>query len=730
MVTIPRSVSETQPSDKSIIVLLSNSLRAARERIKVLEQQITWENELFANPHLSPGHKLTYRATVDTMRKAGQPQDGLTKIYIPAIAEKVGLSPKTVGKNLQFLADTGALVREAETDTDTYGQRITRVFIGLTEQVNRPEQIQPAKPRNHGGLRSFCPACGSENLLEEKKTICTDCGTVISSIQRPVNQKDPEGQIDYRSEDQEAAQPTDNLTEYKTIKEPTDNLTAGYEKPTSPPMACSTCAPAIIGLPMSQEQEHTISRAGEAAQQTERDLEQAAHLLLDITGDTPEYIVMNTNPAHQKKYLTVHRRLTLTDMRSHLTGRKTYGATLQHDKGTTTRALCFDEDDPHTWQSLKDAAISLAAQGYKPLLEPSPAQRGGHLWLIFSDKVNSEAAYGQVVTIAPQLKEVMEYWPSRGEQKVRLPAGKYVTPDFSEWTIIYDAEGQELSKNGIEAARMLLTHQTPADLIPATGEMVIDQTSQKRDRQDLRPVTTTPDAKHKAKYGKHAMWVEWPDEQYLIDRFNSEHSIDDLATYERSGMINAAQIGRPERTASVGVTPDGQRFTDFGKGARKEDGTQEGGDPFEFYIRSQQREKAEVLRELGQQLNREASREIIRAAREGEQPPLWVMEILTDTGRQIYNENAAKHGHPPLVEHSRGVVGFSTLDGVEQPQEQAEIKTIEIAAQPPTLSESGELWQAEGDYPPPDRPCLHCKVRAWKWTGDKYICSDPGHPPE
>jgi hypothetical protein len=54
------------------------------------------------------------------------------------------------------------------------------------------------------------------------------------------------------------------------------------------------------------------------------------------------------------------------------------------------------------------------------------------------------------------------------------------------------------------------------------------------------------------------------------------------------------------------------------------------------------------------------------------------------------------------------------------------------------LSETtGELWQEqqaegqvvleyEGDYPPPQRPCFHCSVYAWQWTGEQYICSHPG----
>ena len=496
---------------------------------------------------------------------------------------------------------------------------------------------------------------------------------------------------------------------------------------------------------MGQGQERGAANTSlemQTGQETERDLHQTAMLLLDIAGDSPEHITMNTNPDIPKKYVTVHRRLTLEDLRKHVQGSKTLGATLQHQDGTT-RALCFDADDSHTWQRLQDSAMLLEGLGFKPLLEASPAQRGGHLWLIFSERVNTDAAHSQVVTIAPALGTIGEYWPSKGNQKVRLPAGKYVTPTFSQWTHLVGAE------TGAEAPTKLhifLANLTPAELIPAAApaeeQELTDAAQPERGAKQLsqRVVIQEPDEHHRQKYGTHSMWwVQWPSEQYLIDRFNAQYTIDDLATYEQNGMINAAHIGRPERTASVGVTPDGERFTDFGAGARRPDGTQDGGDAFEFYIRSRRLEKSEVLRELGQQLNREASRELLRAARAGEKPPTWVMDVITDTGRAIYNQNAGKHGHPPLDASSRGVVGFST-SGQEQ---QVDVEAIGMDAARLILSGTGELRQSErntaepsypqdyeGDYPPPQRPCFHCKVFAWQWTGETYICANPGHPPE
>jgi hypothetical protein len=110
---------------------------------------------------------------------------------------------------------------------------------------------------------------------------------------------------------------------------------------------------------------------------------------------------------------------------------------------------------------------------------------------------------------------------------------------------------------------------------------------------------------------------------------------------------------RGERTASVGVTKDGQHWVDFGASARRSNGKQDGGDVFELYVRKSGCAKNEVLRELGQALNREASRELLRAARAGEVPAVWLAEMMTPIGWSVYNENREKAGYAPLVSEER-----------------------------------------------------------------------------
>src|SRR5436305_9475119 len=190
------------------------------------------------------------------------------------------------------------------------------------------------------------------------------------------------------------------------------------------------------------------------------DLAQAAHLLLAIAGPEPSHIEMSrTGPA---KYYSVGHALTLDECAKHLQGLKTRGATLRHP-GQLTRALAFDADVFYLypgWWWVLGAAQLLAEAGYRVLLEPSPAGRGGHLWIIFDDLVDACAARSHVVGLAPILGDVGEYWPGPAWamkwNKVRLPGGKYITPEFTVWCKLYDENLQPLSDQGMASARVLL----------------------------------------------------------------------------------------------------------------------------------------------------------------------------------------------------------------------------------------------------------------------------------
>jgi hypothetical protein len=180
-----------------------------------------------------------------------------------------------------------------------------------------------------------------------------------------------------------------------------------------------------------------------------------------------------------RKYYSVRQPLTQADARAHLRGAKTKGA-LCSRPDHQARALAYDADQAQDWQTLQAAACKLAEAGYRPLLEPSPAGRGGHLWLIFSALVDASAARSHAHSIAPELAQVTEYWPGpsgvAGWNRVRLPGGRYVAPpDISAWCKLYNTTGRELARDGASAARVLLDYQTPAGLIPTSAPPAADQ---------------------------------------------------------------------------------------------------------------------------------------------------------------------------------------------------------------------------------------------------------------
>jgi hypothetical protein len=261
------------------------------------------------------------------------------------------------------------------------------------------------------------------------------------------------------------------------------------------------------------------------------DLTAAAQLLLEIAGPADEHIEMSrTGPA---KYYTVPRSVTLDDCLKHLRGVKTRGAQLCHPEHMT-RALAFDTDTNKIypgWWWMRGAAQQLTDAGYRVLLEPSPAGRGGHLWIIFDALVDVHAARRHVCELAPVLADVREYWPGPAHavkwNKVRLPGGRYVTPGKSAWCKLYDANGSRLSDHGLAAARVLLTSQTPASLVPPlpSDEQEMPQGAEDRPAsqaerspsQNDMPQPNTPAARkedasgpqQQQKYGEATRYLRW-----------------------------------------------------------------------------------------------------------------------------------------------------------------------------------------------------------------------------
>ena len=323
------------------------------------------------------------------------------------------------------------------------------------------------------------------------------------------------------------------------------------------------------------------------------DLAQAAHLLLAIAGPANEHIEMSkTGPA---KYYTVAHAISLDECAKHLQGIKTRGAPLRYPDHQT-RALAFDADVQLAypgWWWICGAAQRLADVGYRAILEPSPARRGGHMWILFDGLVDVRAARQHIFEAAPILRDVKEYWPGPPHvatwNKVRLPGGRYVSPKHAAWCQLYDSDGQLLSRDGLSSAHVLLTYQTSVGIVPPlSSDVVFDEeiASSSPDLHDHRserpapfparsgtPVSSNTDLHQQATYGQtnRFLWFSYAPAQ-IAAWYNARHTTDDLIHFDHNGMANAGEIGRPEHTPSVARNRDRKHWTDFGAGAVHIDG--------------------------------------------------------------------------------------------------------------------------------------------------------------
>jgi DNA-binding transcriptional ArsR family regulator len=613
------------------------ALKRAQERSRELESFIRWEDDLFANPHLSGNHKLEIRATRRAVQRAQtRDEQGRARINLTTIAQQIGVSPDTMSRGLKVLEQCGVIAdKVTRPEIQENGERWTRHYVTLDEQVlARPKEIQPPEPRNHGGNRYRCQHCGSDQVRIKRRVtlICQHCNHE-SLIEESEREQEAE------NSEQESA---------KNFDEQDRNL-QDILKPVTPPCG----AEQTPGDPASE---------GEAAPDQD-DLRAAAELLLALAGQSDEHIEMSRTGF--KKYYTVGRPLALSDLLDHLQGGKARGARCSYADGQT-RGLGFDADDAQRWQRLEQAARHLAEAGYLPILEPSPGREiGGHLWVIYDGLVDANAARQHVYALAPELADIAEYWPGPQDAKkwnrVRLPGGKYVRPGISAWCELVAVATGEQSRDGRSAARLLLDNQTPAAIVPAqqladVQPETIDQAQQ--ERMDVPAADPLPDSEQPpagaiapdqvdtqwhARYSTpegQRLWFAWTP-QYLATWWNSRHSINDLLPSERNGYGLASWRG--ERTASVAKR--GEQWTDFGASARQSNGSPDTGDALELQVRLAGTSKADVMRQAARELLHDARQTLEQAARSGQQLPAWIEEIITEAGRAHYARVASQAGH-------------------------------------------------------------------------------------
>ncbi len=670
---------------------LLHALQRTQQRNRELENYLKWEERLFSNPHLSATNKLTLIATRRAaLRGQTHDEQGRTRLNLNSIAERIGVSPDTVGRNLKYLATVGVVDRQTVPEIQENGERWTRVYAGLNDELlQAPEKIVPETPRNHGGNRYRCQHCGSEQVMIKRRVtlICKCC--------------QHESLLEESERDQEPA------AEENTVQ--TDNL-PDNRKPVSPPMS---------GDASDGTGESILS-----------EIETAAALLLALAGPSDEHIEMSKRGP--KKYYTVFRKLTHDDLHDHLHGGKARGALCQYPDGKT-RGLGWDTDSLEQWAAVEDAARQLAHAGYMPIVEPSPAGRGGHLWILFDALVDVSAARQQVYELVPALETLAEYWPGPHDakrwNKVRLPGGRYVRPDISAWCQLISVSDGETSQDGDGAARLLLEHQTPASLVPPpTGDAapILDdsaapkyQAISSNDTNEAAPGNQGLDSQWHAKYGQtdegKRLWFAFIP-SYVATWYNAHNDVHDVLAPGKDGYGLANWRG--ERSASVAFR--GDQWTDFGASARRDDGTQDSGDALELQVRVSQEPKPEVLRQTGKELVQQARTALECAAKNNEPIPAWLEEIITEAGRAHYERIRNNGQTATSTSEPGGVTGFSTgqastpVDLTQTSQEQRQLRdsALAVPSSQPFSAEVQTLMQGRNLIH--GVPCSNCACELYR----------------
>jgi hypothetical protein len=654
-------------------IVAYNRLKEENLRLKTY---IQWEDHLFANPHLSATQKLTLRSTQQAVFR-GQTHDeqGRTRINLNTIAEQIGASSDTVSRSIKHFESLNVLECERKREIQENGECWTRVYARLNkEMINTPEKIIPAQPRNHGGRRYACPQCGNTNIIIRRRvTLVCSCRheSLISeteSRQESDATTEPQdadeqvgivanGDSDHATSPQVASATSEaSSATWALANEPASNLRHDLKPVT----------PLISRIPhnSTSDTEHPAASEPENKLRADQTLHEAAALLLSLAGPANEHIEMSRTA--NKKYYTVSRPLSECDLLDHLRGGKARGA-LCHYRDGRTRGLGWDEDTAAGWDTLQDAARTLVTVGYLPILEPSPAGRGGHLWIMFDTLIDANTARRHIYSIAPSLATIQEYWPGPQDakhwNKMRLPGGKYIRPGINTWCQLISVSDGETSHDGLSAAQILLAHQTPVSVVPSCDwvETPANETSLPFEVQRVshsheqettliadskptckmlpvdRSTVRSVDSHWQATYGQsdegHRLWFAFTP-QYLASWYNAYHDISDLLPPERNGYGLASWRG--EQTASVAIRDD--RWTDFGASARRPDGTQDGGDALELQARLTQTSKSEILRQTAKELVAQARAELDSAAQAGQPIPSWIEEIITDAGRAHYEQ--------------------------------------------------------------------------------------------
>ncbi len=632
------------PYDPAPPTLYQAELARLRHENQQIKARLRWANDVLGNSKIPSGQRITLyftRIELEIQRQQTQ-TPGPQPVRIWKIAQESGQSPDGVGRHLDKLAQCGAWERDVRTNIDpSTSQLHSQVHLTPLPALEQPKELAPSAPNNWGGQRATCSACGSDQLVAETRIFCTECGTLHAIRQRPLNSTVPQ---DAGREPETATIPEQRNVGGSPVPAPQDaghvNNLPGGGIPTGPIPVPQDAGrePEVPTIPTqlnsNQEPPATVLQ----------DVGRGAAYLAQVAGDGRRHIEMQSMGAD--KYQWRAGAVTPALAARHLRGAVTLGAELRQADGTTF-ALCWDTDTADGWQQLHRAAQQLEAANADPVLERSPAARGGHLWLFFREAVDSVRARATAHLHAPVLMTIGEAWPDPAGRRiaVRLPAGFYRRPGVAAWCELADADGA-VWRTGVDAIALILGARMPATWVmplearvPASSalpppSLVINSVS-----AVVRGMRSLPAAAHDPRWLEQYGRVRdrlyfWITDGEVAAWFNARHVVRDLLPPERNGYGLA--VWRGERTASVRYTAD-NGWVDFGAGGLRADGRRDGGDVLELYCRLQDRSRADVLREAAREMVAVARRELEEAARGGRGPVAWVATVISPVGWAYYD---------------------------------------------------------------------------------------------
>jgi hypothetical protein len=617
------------------------------ERRRRAEQHITEQRKLWKTK-FKPAEKaflseLQRQIDYPTERDA----QGYSKICWKTAAVNMGMGEKAPQQKFAAVMEQCPAIadaietketKEARPDGDgTFPRTWVRSSENLVQLAIRAGIPQELK-REQGGNQYECQKCHSKRVVILRRLHCLDCHHEID-----LEPTYPNGQLKSKSG-----------TEGKT------NLVSDQEDPSLSEKNLSE-ADQSVGVVIKPLTPQT-DKLAESESNEGNEIVEAARLLLEVAGPDADPIEMSRSG--RKKYYPVEprRALKLADLVDHLRGGRAKGALCSH--GEQTRASIFDADDDADWQRLSDGAFQLVEAGYAPLLEQSPAgghkpgEAGGHLWVIFDALVNAAAARAAILQVAPALQEIKEYWPKPEGGRVRLPGGKYArTGPYAPravvgWCPLVNVATGESSRDGLSSARLLLGGLTPATIVPVAAPVEDDQarvSEPVRERRPApapivpgsRPLPVVDDAWMK-KHGsveKTTLWFAITEDRAAA-WFNESHSLESIRPRERNGL--ALSPNGSERTASTSYhqTAQGERFTDHSAHGQRSDGTKDSGDALELASKVWNESKASLLKETVQEMIAQACAGMESAAKTGQYPLTWIVELMTPAGWRKYDQLA------------------------------------------------------------------------------------------